>query len=197
MIKTCQICKNDFKTSHSKRKNCSRDCYAISRKGIKPKYSFTTVTAKKHGFKKGNQLGFKKGYIPWNKGKKIGKSGMSGKKHTDESRKKMSINSARFWKGKKFSNKHRENLSLNHGDFNDSNSPNWKGEDVGNAALHQWVAKHKGRPMRCEYCGRINLKNYDWANIDHQYKRNLNDFIRLCRSCHRLYDIKFNNYGKN
>lgn len=37
-----------------------------------------------------------------------------------------------------------------------------------------------------------NSKGQHWANIDHQYKRNLNDFISLCPKCHRVYDLVFN-----
>jgi len=67
-------------------------------------------------------------------------------------------------------------------------SPNWKGSDVGLAALHQWVEKHKGKPRKCEHCGNTKAKQYDWANVSKKYKRELEDFIRLCRSCHAKYD---------
>ena len=29
---------------------------------------------------------------------------------------------------------------------------------------------------------------YEWANISGEYKRNRNDFLRLCRTCHRRFD---------
>lgn len=141
------------------------------------------------------KIGFKTGYTPWNKGLKIGKSGMSGKKHKTETKRLLSENSPRFWKGKKFSERHKTNLSVNHADFNSEKSPNWKGTNVKNIALHQWVAAHKGRLMCCEHCGDTTRKIYDWANKDHKYERNLNDYIRLCRSCHRKYDIENNNYN--
>ena len=55
--------------------------------------------------------------------------------------------------------------------------------------LHRWVAQNKGRPKKCEECGLNDPKRtYDWANIDHSYERNLDDFIRLCRPCHRRHD---------
>lgn len=142
------------------------------------------------------KIGFKKGYTPWNKGKKTGTSGMSGKKHKKSSLDKISKNNAKYWKGKKFSEEHKTKLRMNHADFNDELSPNWKGDHVGNVALHQWVYKHKGRPNECEICNRTDLKSYDWANIDHKYRRNLDDFIRLCRSCHRKFDIENNGYKK-
>lgn len=70
----------------------------------------------------------------------------------------------------------------------------WKGDDVSYVGLHQWVARNKGRPRRCEVCGTTSAKKYEWANIDHRHRRVLEDFIRMCTSCHRNYDIKNNNY---
>lgn len=47
--------------------------------------------------------------------------------------------------------------------------------------------------MQCSVCGTIESKRYDWANIDHTYKRILEDYIRMCRKCHFSYDQeKFN-----
>jgi len=58
--------------------------------------------------------------------------------------------------------------------------------------IHAWVIRHKGRPLYCEYCGKNggSSRLYHWANVDHKYKRSLDDFIRLCVSCHRRYDIE-------
>jgi len=70
----------------------------------------------------------------------------------------------------------------------------WKGEEVGRVGLHRWVAYWKGRPRECEKCGSVNKKKYEWANVDHKYRRVLDDYIRMCTSCHRLYDMEFNNY---
>jgi hypothetical protein len=68
---------------------------------------------------------------------------------------------------------------------------NWKGNKVKYRALHQWVQKWKGSPKYCEDCGTIDLnKTYDWANVDHKYRRVLEDYIRMCRGCHRKYDKK-------
>jgi len=67
-------------------------------------------------------------------------------------------------------------------------SPNWKGDDVGNSALHDWVNKHLGRPRLCEHCGTTEAKQFDWANKSQKYKRDLSDWLRLCRSCHSKYD---------
>ncbi len=72
-----------------------------------------------------------------------------------------------------------------------SDSWAWKGDDVGKEALHNWVQKHKGKPKKCEHCQTTKAKQFDWANISQKYKRDLNDWIRLCRSCHAKYDYKF------
>jgi len=79
--------------------------------------------------------------------------------------------------------------------FQDEKNPGWKGDSVGIKSLHRWVYKHRGAPTECEHCGTTDTSlNYEWANVDHSYKRKLDDFIRLCRSCHRIYDIKVNGY---
>ena len=71
------------------------------------------------------------------------------------------------------------------------NSWAWKGDEVGKEALHNWVQKHKGKPKKCENCGTKKATQYDWANISQEYKRELNDFKRLCRSCHAKFDYKY------
>lgn len=168
----------------------------LKEKTTKRKGGFTSETAKLYGFNKETAkiYGFKRGYTPWNKGLKTGLAPTKGAKHSKEEIEKMIKNNSHYWKGKKFNEKHKQNLSKNHADFNDEKSPRWKGDGVRNAALHQWVAKHKGFPMECSICGTKDRKVYDWANIDHKYRRVLDDYFRACRSCHRNYDIQNNGY---
>ena len=71
---------------------------------------------------------------------------------------------------------------------------NWKGENASLKAKHQWVSLKKGRPKKCEICATTKAKKYEWANTDHKYRRVLGNYIRLCTSCHRNYDIENNNY---
>lgn len=78
--------------------------------------------------------------------------------------------------------------------FRNEKTSQWKGEEVSKEGLHQWVARWKGKPNKCENCGTEKAKKYEWANVDHSYKRILEDYIRMCTSCHRNYDIKNNNY---
>lgn len=70
----------------------------------------------------------------------------------------------------------------------------WKGEKAvhfikGYYGLHSWIIRKMGRPIYCEQCKRCDRKKYEWANISHKYKKDLNDWARLCSSCHKLYDI--------
>lgn len=66
----------------------------------------------------------------------------------------------------------------------------WKGDDVGYVALHSWVKRKLGKPKKCWECsdGDGSTRRYQWANLSHDYKRDLSDWARLCASCHKLYD---------
>lgn len=66
----------------------------------------------------------------------------------------------------------------------------WKGEDAGYVSKHKWVSKMKGKPSFCEGCGREDQKRYEWANLSGNYKREVEDYIRLCKSCHERHDKK-------
>jgi len=69
------------------------------------------------------------------------------------------------------------------------NNCNWKGDEVDYHDLHKWVTRWKGNIKKCEMCGLDDKnKRYHWANIDHKYKRVLEDYIRLCPKCHGQYD---------
>jgi len=70
----------------------------------------------------------------------------------------------------------------------------WKGDMVGYSGVHAWVRQWKGQPSTCEKCGKEGLsgRKIGWANIDHKYRRVLDDYIRLCTPCHRQYDKQFN-----
>jgi len=70
----------------------------------------------------------------------------------------------------------------------------WKGDEVGYCALHEWIRNHKPKPKLCEKCKKN--KSYDLANISGEYKRDINDFRWLCRSCHNKEHNKFKNFHK-
>lgn len=71
-------------------------------------------------------------------------------------------------------------------------SPFWKGEEVSYSGLHKWVRNKLGSPKKCSICGKTK-KHIDWSNKSKKYKRNLDDWIALCRSCHRKRDNKYAN----
>ena len=110
--------------------------------------------------------------------------------------------------GKNFSKKHRDKIGKSLKEFYKNNPEarkkvgeqfkgknnwQWKGDDVGYDALHDWVRNHKGKPLTCKNCGiTSNEKKIHWANIDHKYKRKKGDWIELCVKCHSEYDRKMN-----
>lgn len=66
------------------------------------------------------------------------------------------------------------------------NNPMWKGDEVGYGALHDYVKSKLVKPSRCENC--LKNKPLDLANISQLYKRDLTDWVWLCRSCHMQQD---------
>jgi hypothetical protein len=117
-----------------------------------------------------------------------GNTGYKRSKETRELMSKALKGRVSPMKGKHMSNEHKRKLGLAHiGNKN----PLWKGNNVGYSAIHRWVRWHKGNAIKCSWCGFESSNHYmiDWANIDHRYKRDLNDYISLCRKCHRLHDM--------
>jgi len=126
-------------------------------------------------------------HIPWNKGKK----GLW--EHTEEWKKKMK----EIAKNKGFGLWMKGKTSCNKGkkrpQFAGEKNQNWKGDDVGYVGLHNWVNRYLGKPTTCEHCGKnFTGHRIGWANKSGEYKRDLNDWLRLCGKCHRQYDIKSN-----
>lgn len=90
---------------------------------------------------------------------------------------------------KKFHKKGKENYFAIH-ILKGENHPRWKGDKVGYSSLHSWVKRYLGTPETCEECGKTNLKGkyINWANISGKYKRELDDWKRLCKKCHHKFD---------
>ncbi len=91
-----------------------------------------------------------------------------------------------------FTEAHKKNLSLSHtGIQANENNGMWKGAEASYVAIHMWVRRHKGAPVKCEQCGRekTSPRSIQWANKDHLYSRELGDWVALCASCHKLHDI--------
>ena len=136
---------------------------------------------------------------------KVGAGMLKGSKHTAETRKKLSESH----KGKPMlpqtraalmkANKGGNKTSFKKGHVpwsagkklvNQQNDKNyaWKGEDVSYTGLHQWVTRYLGSPKKCSECGTETAPKYEWANVSKEYKRELNDWIRLCKACHMRFD---------
>lgn len=128
-----------------------------------------------------------------------------GKRHSEETKKKMSASQISSYLngrvsatlGKKFSKEHKQKIrDANSGE----KSYSWKGDDVGYMGLHYWVYKVLGKPDICQNCKKSKLsgRKIHWANISGNYKRDIIDWIRLCASCHKHFDLKnINGYINN
>jgi hypothetical protein len=114
---------------------------------------------------------FTKGYIPWNKNKAAPQisAALKGmpKPWVGEANKKLTGEKARHWNGDK----------------------------VGYMGLHAWIRKQLDSPSLCDHCKSTTEKRYEWANINGEYRRDPKDWIRLCRSCHIIYDRKNGMWG--
>ena len=73
----------------------------------------------------------------------------------------------------------------------------WKGNNVGYSALHKWIIGLFGKPNICWNCGDENAVGYDWANIGIEYKRDINDWARLCKKCHWKLDQPWVNRSRD
>lgn len=96
-------------------------------------------------------------------------------------------------KGKIISEEQRKKISATQkGKRLGAENATWKGDNVGYRSLHEWVIRLKGTPNICEHCGldsKVEKKRLVWANKSHEYKRDLEDWMRLCYVCHRKYDF--------
>jgi len=58
--------------------------------------------------------------------------------------------------------------------------------------IHNWLAYHHGKAFKCENqsCNSESPKRYEWALLKgKEHKRNRNNYVQLCPSCHRKYDF--------
>jgi hypothetical protein len=65
--------------------------------------------------------------------------------------------------------------------------PNWKGDSASLSSIHVWIRKHKPDNGICEVCGKTNCR-IECANISGEYRRDVEDYMYLCRSCHVAFD---------
>ncbi|MEK6884929.1 MAG: hypothetical protein AABY22_35185 [Nanoarchaeota archaeon] len=70
------------------------------------------------------------------------------------------------------------------------NAPNWK-RIVGKSQVHKWLDVNYGKLRTCEGndCRKKSF-TYEWClKTGFKYERKRENFLRLCRSCHRRYDL--------
>lgn len=78
-----------------------------------------------------------------------------------------------------------------------SNGGMWKGDEASYSAFHYRVESVRGKPKKCEVCGQDNPnKKYEWANLTGNYK-DVDDYKRMCTSCHRCFDNRTRNKNEN
>ena len=59
-------------------------------------------------------------------------------------------------------------------------------EKLSYSAIHKLLKKHFGKLKECVYCGsETNIEN---ASISHMALPSFDDYIPLCKSCHKKYD---------
>lgn len=113
-----------------------------------------------------------KGSVPWNKG-------IFGVIKATESRKEKMRKIAKNKGFGKWMSK-----------YTGEEANRWSGDKVSYRGLHLWIRKLKGPPKICDCCGvkKTTPKSIQWANIGHTYKRDLDDWVSLCPSCHIKFD---------
>ena len=109
-------------------------------------------------------------------------------------------NPQKYWLGKKrpMSEETKQKIREKRGNedyfkkhkFKGENHAHWKGEDASYISLHHWLYRELGQPDVCEFCKKSGLsgRHIHWANKSGEYKRNLEDWLRLCAKCHYHYD---------
>lgn len=183
MEKMC-LCGTSFycpKSLSVRKKYCSKKCFYEYRKTGGWNKGLV-------GLSKPNSGSFKKGSVPWNKGTRgLSAPWNKGLKGTHFSP------VTEFKKGQNAWNKGLPHML-------DEEHPQWKADAVQYGALHSWVKRKLGKADCCKNQGcvypRTNAAKkilsqptaFQWANISHEYKRELSDWIQLCASCHVRYD---------
>src|SRR3990167_4158906 len=75
-------------------------------------------------------------------------------------------------------------------------NPNWKGGYIGTGtAIHEWIKRRILKVSECKKCGDASLR-LDLANVSQKYKRDLEDWMWLCRKCHMEMDGRLENFRK-
>lgn len=80
-------------------------------------------------------------------------------------------------------------------------SRRWLGDRAGYVAKHIWLKNKLGKASKCSNPNCIypkpvkyrkpilKPKRFEWASISRKNLRDITDYVSLCPSCHRKYDI--------
>jgi hypothetical protein len=102
---------------------------------------------------------------------------------SEESKRKLSESK----KGHIVTEETRRKISISLTGLTGEKSRNWKSDNVGIGALHEWVRRYyPNKPELCEICHKIPPK--DLANITGIYKRDFKNWGWFCYHCHRKFD---------
>lgn len=62
----------------------------------------------------------------------------------------------------------------------------YKGDEASYSAFHKRVVAERGKPQLCDECGETEGR-IEWSNLSGNYT-DVNDYARLCVSCHKRLD---------
>ncbi len=121
-----------------------------------------------------------------------------GFKHSEKTKRKISqskIGSISPNKGKAMSEQQKLKIRQSKLGKGGPGTGNWKGDDVKYRGLHHWVENILGKANHCEECGLNKIpkgkkRYFQWANISHQYRRDIADWKQMCVRCHKKFDKK-------
>lgn len=70
--------------------------------------------------------------------------------------------------------------------FVGNNHANWKGDNIGYSALHNWIRRHLVKPDLCEKCNLVEPKHV--ACVTGVYDRDFKNWRWWCVRCHMNHD---------
>mgnify|MGYP001574710443 CR=1 FL=1 len=125
--------------------------------------------------------------ITW--GRKISVA-LTGRKLTQKEKDAMRVRLKREWQTTRKNQRTKnypQQIAILRKRMTGKNNPMWKGKDAGKGAVHDYFRTRIKKPDLCPRCRKA--KPYDLANLtEHKYKRQINDFMWLCRRCHMQLD---------
>ncbi len=83
-------------------------------------------------------------------------------------------------------------IKANSVDYTKDVYPEWNNTGIGVRqynSLHAWVRNNYGNATYCSFCGKDGRK-YEWAlKKGCKYEKKIENFMQLCKHCHKNYDL--------